>query len=85
MDVAYLIKGKVKSHHGEKLGIIIVAIVEVKENAVSPGESRSRGAKFAYVLPGDTEITEDLIRALDFARTHQDYMPRDRQALTLLL
>jgi len=68
MDTAFLTRGRVTQHNRAKLGIVIVAVVEAKRD--SEGKM-TRGQKFAYVFLGKTETTDDLIKALDLARKHQ--------------
>ena len=68
MDAAFLTKGKVTQHSRTRLGIVIVAVLEVKRNRKG---NITRGRKFAYIFPGKTETTNDLIKALDLTRRHQ--------------
>lgn len=68
LDTAFLTKGKVTQHARTRLGIVITAVVEVKRDSKG---NLVRGRKFAYVFPGRTDTTNDLIKALDLARTHQ--------------
>jgi hypothetical protein len=67
IDAGFLTKGKVKSHNRKKLGVVVVAVVEVQYE----GDKRSRGRKFAYVFPGKSDRTDDLIKAMDLTRKHQ--------------
>ncbi|NIO36319.1 hypothetical protein GTO27_01300, partial [Candidatus Bathyarchaeota archaeon] len=68
MDAAFLTKGRVTQHNRTRLGIVIVAVLEVKRDRKG---NTTRGRKFAYVFRGKTETTNDLINALDLARRHQ--------------
>lgn len=68
MDAGFLTKGKVTQHNRKKLGVVIVAVVEVLKGET--GE-KSWGRKFAYVKLGKSEDTKDLIAALDLVRSSQ--------------
>jgi Ribonuclease R winged-helix domain len=68
LDTAFLTKGKVAQHSRTKLGIMIVAAVEAGRD--NEGKTVI-GRKFAYVLPGKTETTNDLIKVLDLVQKHQ--------------